>query len=156
METKKPTHTGRNIAIVVVIILLAAAGIYEIIPKSKTVSYNVLNSGTTITVAPGQPVAYLISLPPPPDPYTTIAYTLTGSFTATSDVAVYLVNSTSSDFSAFPTSYAYSSGNVTSGTISVGNLPVSNNYFLVIYNIGNSNTTVTITQPIITSGTASG
>jgi hypothetical protein len=141
-----------------VIIVLVLAVVAASLPKSNSsVSYTLVPAGTVYTVAPGQYDYSAFGLPPPTGSGQTLTYTLTGAFTATVGVTLYIMNYTSFTSSALGTSYIYTSGNVTSATISISDVPVGNAYYLVFLSTdATANSTVTVTQAIVASGTPQG
>ena len=156
--TLKASHRTRNIAVAVVLIIVLGLAIgVSLGPKSNSpVSYTFVSAGTVYTIGPGQ-YDYVAGGLPPPQVGQTITYTLTGSFTATNGITVYFMNYTSFTSSALGSSFVYSSGNVTSGAIGVNHLPVANAYYLVFDNTNpTTNSTVTITQAVVASGTPEG
>ena len=140
------------------IIVLVLAVVAASLPKSNSsVSYTLVPAGTVYTVAPGQYDYSAFGLPPPTGSGQTLTYTLTGAFTATVGVTLYIMNYTSFTSSALGSSFLYSSGNVTSGAIGVNHLTVANAYYLVFDNTNpTTNSTVTITQAVVASGTPEG
>lgn len=143
------------VALLVIVVVIAA--VLVAIPKNQNCActYTLVSSGLTYAVPPGQTSYSAFGLPPSSIQGKTIAYTVTASFTATGTIAAYFMNYTSFTTTVLGTSYLYSSGNVTSGTIDLSGVPPTN-YYLVFYNTGLSNVTVTVTQPFVATGTLSG
>lgn len=158
METTKSSHRGRNVVIaLLIVVVVVAAGIFVAIPRGQNCdcTYTLVSSGQTYAVPPGQSTYSAFGLPPSTIQGKNISYKVTFSFTANATIAAYFMNSTSFTTTVLGTSYLYSSGNATSGTIDLTGVPPTN-YYLVFYNTGLDNVTVTVTQPFIATGSLSG